>query len=696
MLQFYTHIEGDSHEARAARLLRDILEKTAPKDLKGEIVISANQPFYSYDTQDVDILLYGRFENLTYKVQDPSVQEASSLFDVYKAAPDLRSDAKSETSKQVSENKPKRWPATLYVNEVCLAIEVKSHSPKGVQIRGSGIEVRYSNHWHGASEQATKQRFTVMSFFKDHLKRSPPVSSVVWLTEFDKTALADLLADHPNRPPVFSDRPAFNDVISEALIDRPPRYASDKHFFLHGDNRMSDGQRVVEQLRGMLKPKQVEKGALTKKKLEMLSRRLLDEQDYVQAIEEGKLVIIRGRAGTGKTLKLLRIAVELAVERSRRCLILTYNHALVFDIRRLLVFHGKTGGYDKTVEISTLHKYFYDLLVGFGLLPQGDSFLDQGIDAYLKQLTSLTELLSAAESTEEIQSLMNKHVDLVAFDHVFIDESQDWYEPERDLIRTIFRNRSVIVSDGQDQLVRHGLHCDWIQGLGRTEVHRKQPEKKSLRQKRGIVYFANAFAQECELDWDIDASDDLIGGRVVIIKSELTPEHIQRAVSSFASDRCVGYDLLIAVPSGNDDTPEALLDSVKLGENHDAQPLGCYDFRGRDKKRFGVAGQIPMDPDKARLVYYNSLRGIESWTLIAKDVDLFLEKIGSELSQQEDRQLRLETEEERVQRLASYWALIAFTRPADTLIIELKNPGSEWSRRILRAAEAVPDQVEYW
>ncbi len=69
-------------------------------------------------------------------------------------------------------------------------------------------------------------------------------------------------------------------------------------------------------------------GTLTRKKLDKITKRLMKEQNYVSAIGE-KLVIIRGRAGTGKTFKLVRIAYELALHKNKRCLILTYNSIIV-------------------------------------------------------------------------------------------------------------------------------------------------------------------------------------------------------------------------------------------------------------------------------------------------------------------------------------------------------------------------------
>ena len=84
---------------------------------------------------------------------------------------------------------------------------------------------------------------------------------------------------------------------------------------------------------------QFERG-VSRSKLEKITKAaILKDQLYAQAIGE-KLVVIRGRAGTGKTVKLLHIAHDLCVNQQKRCLILTYNKALVSDIRRLIALAG--------------------------------------------------------------------------------------------------------------------------------------------------------------------------------------------------------------------------------------------------------------------------------------------------------------------------------------------------------------------
>ncbi|RZJ77384.1 MAG: DUF2075 domain-containing protein, partial [Chryseobacterium sp.] len=104
-------------------------------------------------------------------------------------------------------------------------------------------------------------------------------------------------------------------------------------------------------------------GQLTRKKIEQITSKILGEQQYAKAIGE-KLIIISGRAGTGKTIKLLKIACDLAVNSGSRSLILTYNHALVSDIKRTLALAEIPDGIDNNcngqIDEGILSTFYQD------------------------------------------------------------------------------------------------------------------------------------------------------------------------------------------------------------------------------------------------------------------------------------------------------------------------------------------------
>ena len=110
--------------------------------------------------------------------------------------------------------------------------------------------------------------------------------------------------------------------------------------------------------------KHTRQGILTKKKVDAITRkntsRLMD-QAY-NAIGN-KLCIIRGNAGTGKTMALLRIMYNQIKKdenaESHHCRLLTYNNMLVMDMKQTMKSIGEFTPTNSS--ISTLHKFFYDI-----------------------------------------------------------------------------------------------------------------------------------------------------------------------------------------------------------------------------------------------------------------------------------------------------------------------------------------------
>ena len=105
-------------------------------------------------------------------------------------------------------------------------------------------------------------------------------------------------------------------------------------------------------------------GILTKKKVDQITRkktnRLMEQANQVLG---NKLCIIRGKAGTGKTLALLRLMYEQVRKGEDapkyNCRLLTYNNMLVMDLKMIM---KNIGDFTPTkVSISTLHKFFYDI-----------------------------------------------------------------------------------------------------------------------------------------------------------------------------------------------------------------------------------------------------------------------------------------------------------------------------------------------
>src|SRR5205085_8280587 len=103
---------------------------------------------------------------------------------------------------------------------------------------------------------------------------------------------------------------------------------------------------------------------LDRQRMERINQQTADLTPIANEVGH-KLVILRGRGGTGKTMRLLQLADRLAEEQGARVLILTYNRALVADIRRLLTILGIADDISvRAIHIQTVHSFLHAVLRG--------------------------------------------------------------------------------------------------------------------------------------------------------------------------------------------------------------------------------------------------------------------------------------------------------------------------------------------
>ena len=93
--------------------------------------------------------------------------------------------------------------------------------------------------------------------------------------------------------------------------------------------------------------------------------------------------------------------------------------------------------------------------------------------------------------------------------------------------------------------------------------------------------------------------------------------------------------------------------------------------------------QIPFH-NQIRVIPYDSCRGLEGWSVMCLDLDGFIkqkrESDQAKLYLADDLFL---TEQERKDKYAITWLLMAFTRPMDTLYLDLRNSNSAISKKII-------------
>jgi len=340
------HGEPGTPEYSAAKHMVEILQPNVAH-IDGETSVRAGIKLFGQRRRDVDILVMGRCPaGIPAEIWDASLPKSKS---------------------HVSE----RRSAAFFSFVFC--IEVKDQCATEVRFENTSAWVHYREKWSDASAQNEQQKYSLLKYFKNFLGWQPFVCNLLWFRNIEELSLPEF----PNNflPTAF----ALDDLFSKAAAQMSP-FVDDGLLCFHSTKQVRAQDLLVEEVKlfSIFDQYKASMGNLTRARLEKITReKLLTNEAYSQAIGN-KLVQIRGRAGTGKTIKLLHIAFDLCVRKGERVLILTYNRLLVSDIRRMLTLAGIDSALDRsTVEIETIHAYTLHVLEAFGFEFSGDEYLER-------------------------------------------------------------------------------------------------------------------------------------------------------------------------------------------------------------------------------------------------------------------------------------------------------------------------------
>jgi hypothetical protein len=436
-------------------------------------------------------------------------------------------------------------------------------------------------------------------------------------------------------------------------------------------------------------------GKLTRDRLNNITKKeLLKNQQYANAIGK-RLVVLRGRAGTGKTVKLLHISYELYRKQEQRCLIITYNKALVSDLRRIIALAKVSDDIAAaTIAVRTIHSFMRSLMLGFGIdiHEQEDGYFIKHYDDLKQELLSYIQ--KGLLTTKDLQQLMKKKHDEVACDKVLIDESQDWPEDEKEILFTIFESRNFIIADGIDQLIRKTNRTNWLVGI---EHHPIKGQKRSLRQTANLCRFEQLYAAQIGLPWDLEPKNDLLGGKVIVLCKEYDQFLHRRLLDECEQSGNKPYEMLFLVPPNLVDKTYNKSGEVTFSKFQLTQKWNEWGIKLWDGTYSENRSDYPKDVQEIRVLPYDSCRGLEGWTVVCLWMDEFIEYKKSKSENPEEEQLSIDlTSLEKMRQAWGYkWFMIPLTRGIDTLVITLKNPQSEYARILKDVSENCPDFVEW-
>lgn len=563
------------------------------------------------------------------------------------------------------------YAGEVSVRNLLLTIEVKGHDQGGVRFDGLNAIVRYGSGEKSATDQAMDQMNALRGYAARMAGVHPFVIHLVALENVSSSAL-------PPRPHnIISGDQSFASLITALCELKPPWQGSGRPTLSCCSDEIAE---KVAQL-PIFRP--LQPTSLDRKRMERLSA----SSPQIEAMEPrlGKVqLLLRGHGGAGKTSILLQLAKRAYDEDAARSLILTYNQALAADIRRLMTLASvpttdEAGG----IRVETVMSFVNRIGRRLGIFAEEDDPLER----YEERSEELAQLLETGAITgDDIRRLTNLHPEELRFDHVMIDEGQDWPRGEIAIMRSVYGSERLVIADGIDQLVR-GTVADWRASASTSETIRL---RQSLRMKANLARFANAVAEELGAPgWKVQPNPAALGGRVIVFEGPFGDE-IELHRELMGSLRSAGnspIDCLYCVPPSMVRRGEAAERESMIASMLRANGERCWDGASADVRR-----DIPRDIDAARIVQYHSCRGLEGWTVVAAALDELWEG-QHENGRATGAQLISNPEEARTR--AARWIMIPLSRAMDTLVINVRSAESGLGAVLRTIADRMSDVVEW-
>jgi len=571
------------------------------------------------------------------------------------------------------------------VHSFCATIEIKGHSPEDVIFDGAQCSVLYNGERHDVTAQSEKQKHSV----KKYIEKNPQTPKAPWIINmilFTRVHSAGLPKGDSN---ILGMDAAWQDVIETAAM----LAGSDAD----GIVKTFSSRFWLEKVKSIFS-KRIQASKIDRKRLEAITKNVLDRTKQQYAEKLGKqLLIYRGRGGTGKTVRLIRTAYQAYDELGLRVLLLTYNKALVADLRRLLVLAGVRDVVgDGSIAIKTIHSFMYQWLLALDIIEKNESnFLGQYEE---KKREALELLRGGAISSADLEAARAGVSRDLTWDLVLIDESQDWPATERDLIYHLYGREKVIIADGVDQFVRGVTRIDWREGMSKSESQIINLTK-SLRLKSSLCQTVSHFAEEIEFDnWNLEPLPEAQGGKVVVIVGNALSEEFHRRLAATArSDGNRPIDMLMCVPptwvekvKAEDESQENRKESIV------AREFKSWGYEVWDAVDPVLRDEFPTSLDQFRIVQYESCRGLEGWVVVCFGLDEFFDYKRSNADISESAKADIFYEEEAAAfDYAKRWLMIPLTRAIDTLVIHINSESSYIGGVLSELHRKYPHDVEW-
>lgn len=639
--------EGTS-EYRAALIISNFFEEQWPNisntpEEEDLVIIRAGAIISGYKRNEIDLFIVARLS------QKRSIKPVRAIRD--------------RTGRPIRDK-------NIFIKNIIAVGEEKSHSVPRIKAIGDEIQVYYNKTgWKSATSQNIEQLHSVNKYLKDYQLKG-------FLCRFvfvSNVAGRFGAAIHPT----MKSGEFFSRLIESgsATVNQNGtrfEYSSTSEEFCRSIFRLP----IVKEV----KPSRLDRG-----RMELLARK----EKLVRSLSDEppkSLTQLAGVGGTGKTIVMLQVASQIHKTKGERSLFLTYNVTLAADVQRLLSLarihsEDKGGG----IRVQTVYSFFYTLLDRLKLSESrygdGDNYND-----HLQSLASIMELLK--EDPSFIQELISENRYDFEFDRIFVDEAQDWHQIEAELLKLVFCGVPICVADGKQQMIRTDRKANWFQGVDKSK-RRFETFNKSLRQKSSLANFISGLSKKFEQDWDAEANHNAPGGRIIVTKTDYRQTNLHQRLCKEATKANVdNIDWLFLVPpmSVTNSEPRTS-DMSNYLNNIGGNVLDLFESPARK--------EIQPDPQKFRVMQYESCRGLEGWVVVLHRFDAFLTSKIALFSDKETtnpkryNELGLE-EKEKIWN----WMSMVLARAMDTVVIHLENPSSGIGRDLFDFCQINRDAVE--
>ncbi len=568
-----------------------------------------------------------------------------------------------------------REETTCILSSVLVTVEVKSHDARAIRVRGNDIDFLYKNpareEWKCATAISIEQARTAADFVENHFGIRDRAARFIYLPSVRRDQIR--VNEDLGRILLFADS-TYQDLINKLLQQQGMRGYSDPE----GPRYLGDGRRGLYHENGALYRKiegyfrQLVPSRLEQPKLEKITKKYIESQQWAQEIGK-KMVAFTGPAGTGKTVRLLRAARDIAEQGLENVLVLTFNQALARDLQRLMQLQTVSGR--SGITVKTIYEFLFQIAYGMNILEKSE------VERYAEEQDSTVYDAVRALLVEALQDPSNMarvKEQSYGYTMVAIDEAQDWYEEERRIVLSVFPPNKVLIAVGTDQCLRAPSVANWKGDAQARGVDVKViPGKVALRQTSNLSDFSNALAGELGLDWRVERNPQLTGGEIYYFQrfdEKVLGLFLEELIRK--KDDYFAIDFLMLQGSGGKE-------SHRIRQRFDILRENGWDYwdavTKEDRKKLPELAEV-------RNVSLESCRGLEGWATVVFDLDQWLQ-----FALKREALLRSGLAFQSLQTLPS-WFLIPFTRAKQRMLIEMpQNP--ELREVLLRIQRANPGAI---